>query len=342
MVRAFLLGAGATLADCPQAFVDNDFFLKLAKERQDLYRELDQNLPEKTKNSKELYRCGLEEILEGIDDLPGPMVGHFKKTVYKGIYHLLAGSTQSDLGFHRTFTNLEKPRLHESLVENSSKDDFFITLNYDLVLDMAVWERRASVPRRSSQIDYGFSSPIGTFDIEAPEKVKGDLVITDDRIRSVYHVHGALNWLPVDNEHIHVYQNALNPMITHLGLSPLIIPPGRVKEYPRVIKSVWERVRERLNGANELVIIGCSLNEHDKNLCDMIKSWREKSIEAKVKVISYVEPTTASPSKSSSRVTTKVDEREKRRMHYTHILGDKNIDFRMDGFTTDTLPWIFD
>ena len=72
-----------------------------------------------------------------------------------------------------------------------------------------------------------------------------------------------------------------------MGSNLCIVPPGRkaLKLYP-AMQSVWRIAEYRLlNEADELVIIGCSLNSEDKELCILVKKFVDKNGSKNVTIV---------------------------------------------------------
>lgn len=306
MVRAFILGAGATRADYPNAPLDADFFQKLRSFRGDLEGALEEELSELRPDYRE---GGLEKILMEIETFSDSRQRYLRENIYKGMYSLIAQNTDSDSGFDNTFNNQKKTTSHKILVSKCSDSDFFITLNYDLSLDMAVWEDRASYTARHSYIDYGF---LGIQNV-------GKLLVTEERRKSVYHLHGSLNWSIREDNEIVVHPKAMPPLQSSSQLNPFIVPPGP-KEYPPLIEHIWDTAKQRLKKADELIVVGCSLNPADEKLLELIKEWRTKHPKAKTRVI-HLDPS--------------LEER------YRGTLGRETVFFDK-GFGLDAIDFIFD
>ena len=73
-------------------------------------------------------------------------------------------------------------------------------------------------------------------------------------------------------EKIFLHGGAIPPRYMRTGSNLCIVPPGKKQLYP-ILKHVWEKATSRLMQADELIIIGCSLNPSDANLMDLIKAF---------------------------------------------------------------------
>jgi len=324
MTRAFIFGAGATRAEEASCPLDTDFFKMLARYHKflanKLFEELSEDMPEFSK--AETLEISLEDVLTRIESFSSARCKHLQELIYKGIYLLLAGSTKSNEGFELTFRNLSPTTYHKTLVSECNTNDFFITLNYDLTLDMAVWEDRADYNNRASFVDYGF------LEQQQIKEDFGELFVTGKQEKSIYHLHGSLNWGRRKNDKITVYPRAMPPLRSGSHLNPFIIPPGR-KEYPQPIKDIWNTAEERLKEADELIIVGCSLNRADEELLKLVKGWVEQHPDGVKKVISKT------PRETGVNGTGKMLDD-----YYRDLLGEDTLIFE-EGFGLDAIEFIF-
>lgn len=338
MVKAFILGAGATCADFPNAPLDSNFFKLMNSRRPELDSKFGKIIPK-------YIEKGWEEVFNSLLTLGHAKERYVRSAIYKAIYTLIAEETGSNMGVEilSKQSHLYKPTLHHTLVNMCNDSDFFITLNYDLVLDMAVWENNLYLNRKATKVDYGIElSPNARehmaktrVSVESPDYMATTIVKEYDRIvvytscdkKSIYHLHGSLNWAIGPNRII-VYDHALTPFYTSAGISPLIIPPG-LKEYPPLIKDIWNTAKERLQKADELIIIGCSLNPDDTELLNLITNWVEKHPDGVKKVVSKDPKTISVPQKEMM-----LDD------YYRSFLG-KDTQIYENGFDLDSIDWIF-
>lgn len=310
MTKAFILGAGATRAVYPNCPLDNDFFDKLRSFCPDLEGRLSEEL---SKIMPEFRKAGLEKVLMTIESESSPTTKmHLREDIYKGIYRLIAEHTDSNIGFDQTFNNPKPTTYHKTLVSKCNDNDFFITLNYDLTLDMAVWADRADYNNKWSIIDYGFSEG---------DKLGSNLfVVNMDHKKSVYHLHGSLNWGIKKDGEMKAYRSAIPPLRSSSQLNPFIVLPGP-KEYPTPIENIWNAAKRRLEGADELIVIGCSLNPGDRKLLELIGEWLIGHFGAKKKVV-YLKQNKGD------------------KWYYNEMLGEDTLFFDK-GFNLEAIEFIF-
>jgi len=273
MTKAFLIGAGATKAQYATAPLCNDFFQRLSEKNNKLFNFLKNAV--KTHINRDIEKLNIEYVMKLYDSFPETLKTQFMVSIYRAIYDLLAKTTGSLEGEIRTAmqranvlyvthfqTLLLDPRIDET--------DFFMTLNYDLYLDREV----LTIEKK---IDYGID----------PKSLYHDYAFkSNEQNFSVYHLHGALNWRNAGNK-IQVEIGAIEPVQGRKGSNLCIVPPGRkaLELYP-AMQTVWKTAEYRLlNEANELVVIGCSLNPGDKELCNLVKKFVDKNGSKNVTVI---------------------------------------------------------
>ncbi|MBU3905361.1 MAG: hypothetical protein KJ906_04415 [Nanoarchaeota archaeon] len=282
MVKAFLIGAGATRAqyfrESHRAPLSVDFFELLAMRNRQLFRDIEKAI--RPYINETLQDSNIEEVMTLSQKFPQSTNTSFQESLYQAIYELLAEPTESnesDINRYirgnigRGPTNfkilLNDPRLKEK--------DFFMTLNYDLYLDREVLTIQGS-------IDYGIDIRI----INKDDMINRNYEIRFPResIFSIYHLHGSLNWELLTNGTIHIKKGPVQPRHTRIGSNICLIPPG-IKELTPVLQSIWKIAEQRLLLADELIIIGCSLNPEDKQLIELIKKFVKKHGANSVKII---------------------------------------------------------
>jgi len=285
MVRAFLIGAGATRAQYEKAPLNHDFFKLLIRKNKILYEHiadfvephLEKIIPPPAFPS--LFKVSVEDVMELSYNFPESIRTAFLESLYTTIYELLAETTQSDETTIKSIeignTTKRGPTLFKTLLNQSrlKDEDFFMTLNYDLYLDREILSAQGN-------IDYGVSS----------ELLAGSpLPLNFNKMSplSLYHLHGSLNWALQKNNKIFITRWAVNPHYSRKGSNLCLIPPGK-KELNPILDKVWSTAKRRLLQADELIIIGCSLNPKDSKLIELVKKFIDvKGIE-KVKII-YLE-----------------------------------------------------
>jgi hypothetical protein len=147
-------------------------------------------------------------------------------------------------------------------------DDFFMTLNYDLYLDR-------EVIGTTGGIDYGLPVTVAAQRRGVPQ--------IDKERYSIYHLHGSLNWVRNAGK-LDIYLGAQLPIVMVDGCNLCLEPPGR-KKLNATLAAVWGRAKERLHEADELIIIGCSLNPRDEDLILLVEEYRTAGRGQKIKAI---------------------------------------------------------
>ena len=199
-------------------------------------------------------------------------------SIYNGIFNLLGKLTDNfstNIDYYLTNGAPGKPpTLFKSLLKFSEEKDFFMTLNYDLVLD---WE----IISTFGFIDYGINEIFTRKNY--PYKSK-------NHHYSVYHLHGCLGWeREIASKFLTIKMNPVSPTHRIDGCNLMLIPPGK-KDFPPVIKNIWRTTEGRLANAKELIIIGCSLNPKDERLIELIKQFIAENNKDQVKVIYHKLP----------------------------------------------------
>jgi hypothetical protein len=124
-------------------------------------------------------------------------------------------------------------------------------------------------------IDYGFK--------ESFVQSTGAFPLSFGKQFSVYHLHGSLNWRLMGDK-IKVNFGAIHPQYSRMGSNLCLIPPGK-KELNPILKHIWYTAEKRLLKADELIIIGCSLNPKDYELMDLLKKYVEANGSETIKFI---------------------------------------------------------
>ena len=274
MSRAFLVGAGATKAQYQNSPLSDDFFLLLDNKEHPLYQHISDTISKHLNlGPNPLNKLNIEEVMIASEIFPPAIKTSFQDTVMTAIYSLLAKetkSTENDMDKALNETVLDKPTIFNTLLrqEQLNQSDFFMTLNYDLFLDREILSL-------TKCIDYGIDDRF----LATPSA----LALSRDNTFSVYHLHGALNWL-WHQDRISIKKGAVIPHARIKGYNLCLIPPGK-KDIPIFLKSIWSVAKNRLMAADELIIIGCSLNPADNELIDLIKDFAIKRGDECIKVI---------------------------------------------------------
>lgn len=277
MAKAFLIGAGATKAEYRKAPLSDNFFKLLKDNKKDLYASIKNTIERHTE--KILIESNIEDVMKKSYEFDKSVRLSFLENLYSAIYELLAQTTESTeedinnaiAGKPRTPATLFKTLLND---DRLNKNDFFMTLNYDLYLDREILFIQKN-------IDYGITDEYINIKRLKPLSSKPDF--------SVYHLHGSLNWEKVDglDNKINISAGAIPPKFNRAGSNYCLVPPG-MKELSPVLKSFWKIADERLLKADELIIIGCSLNQDDTELIKLIRNFIDKKGSEKIKIIKVI------------------------------------------------------
>lgn len=159
---------------------------------------------------------------------------------------------------------------YEDFVKKLPKERGIISLNYDVMIDMAI--RKANLP-----IDYGSDFiPFHLEDIKLREKKRSETVL-------LLKPHGSFNWLycptcnriedfgPFHVSNISDEQSPYEEIDADLPCKydqtlrqPAIVPPSLIKEYSNPhLEKIWQRTSEELKKAKKIVFIGYSLRGAD-------------------------------------------------------------------------------
>ena len=284
MTKAFLLGAGATKAQYPSTPINKDFFSYLRSQKEDLYMSIENAIHSK----KELEKRDLEDVMSEVEQYPESNQQLIKEALFNGLYILLGELTNSTEKYMDDYRlNLLKPQpqtIFKNLIINQklNEKDFFMTLNYDLCLDMEIY-------KELGMVDYGINEFVeekraSKNGFSMPSLNVGHLMpLLDEQQFSIYHLHGALNW-EIVGDSVKVHIGAIKPNYSRQGVNLLLAPPGTKKLHP-VLKTIWSTAEKRLLSANELIIIGCSLNPNDVELCHLMKKFQSERGVDKIKII---------------------------------------------------------
>jgi len=275
MVRAFLFGAGATKSQYDDAPVCADFFDKLRVANHELFSHLYTTVTPHIKGS--FLKTNVEDVMNLMSSLPHSIQLSFLESVHQAIYILLVSSTKSDIGAinaAKAGQDFAGPTLMKTLLTDKRLNtyDFFMTLNYDLYLyrELLVMQ---------NYIDYGFA-PLKEHGLVQTANVK----VMETGEHTLFHLHGALNWEYYDANGIQVNDRPIFPKYAQNGSNLCLVPPG-VKKISPTLKLIWEEAEKRVTKADELIIIGSSLNSSDKELIQLVELFVKHKGAENVKVI---------------------------------------------------------
>jgi len=321
MSKAFVVGAGLTRASYGLSPLSTDFFRLLSERNKDIYESIKSVLPEA--KYPDLLVVNIEDLLSDMNAFSPTIQVHLYGNILKAIYLLIAETTESTRAGMNKHLGREDynsaPKIVQSLINHPSIDnkDFFLTLNYDLVLDREVLKKQ-------KYINYGL-------DINLVKNI-GRFMVSNEKSLSVYHLHGTLNWEKNGQSNLIIHPGAILPNQKDLDSDMYIVPPGYKTIENDTYKRIWKTAKNRLKSeTTELVIIGCSLNKEDKDLTNLINAFLDKIGEKdKIKAIKIID----------------LDSNSKKDVDYTH---HKHINHHeigiltyMKGFDHEAIDFIFD
>src|SRR3989338_6777916 len=152
MVRAFLIGAGATRAQYPGAPLSTNFMTRLRDDDDQLFKHIERIVNINIEPHK-LIDLDLEMLMGMSYNFPSSIKDDLLESLHLAIYKLLSIATGiDDSGIYVAISaKKHRPptRFKRLLSDNRlSTKDFFMTLNYDLDLD-------CEIIRMQNSIDYG-------------------------------------------------------------------------------------------------------------------------------------------------------------------------------------------
>lgn len=162
-------------------------------------------------------------------------------------------------------------RHHRALVESLQRmraltTTIFVSLNYDLLIDNAIWDQGAA------GIDYGITFRSGMGAVHANEV-------------PLLKLHGSLNWLycPTCNELDHYRGEKIVAQLPdgqHIATCgpcngsrvPILIPPTFFKVMSNIfLQQIWKRAEEKLLGAERIIFCGYSFPDADLHIKYLLK-----------------------------------------------------------------------
>ncbi len=313
MARAFLIGAGATRAQYPEAPLSDDFFKKLADVNRNLYKFMNDNLAAYIKPP--LLDHNVEKVMIQAETFPTSIRTAFLEGLYEALFQLLARPTKSDENSMQAYLNGTERRnqtLFKALLlrPELTTEDFFMTLNYDLCLDQEIIKLKKA-------LDYGLEEA-GAFEGQLG---RGNIHVSAGESYSIYHLHGSLNWDEWSENKVRTRLGALPPDFGEKGTSLCLMPPGQ-KEFNPIFRSLWYVVEQRLARAEELIIIGCSLNPDDAEVMSLVSQFIDRKGTESIKLV-YLDEYEGKPALS-----------------HQSIIGDPQQHFKY-GFNLEAIEFIF-
>ena len=229
----------------------------------------------------------LEHFSDEVRKLPASLRTSAQTILYQAIYDLLCLRSKSkdvdiikylagkDVTYSASggmYVQCPSP-LYEQLFYGLKSEDFFISLNYDLILDKCVMKRRfldagsKYVDGAIITVDYGFSSSYASTSV--------DLRLIQDNILTIYKPHGSFNWIKGAHGQIEVRPGAKDSF--QLGKDGdcevvAVLPIDKTKVFPSNV--IWDAAKKRVKEADELIVLGCSLQSTDLDLMELISIWK--------------------------------------------------------------------
>lgn len=188
---------------------------------------------------------------------------------------------------------LEKSKgIHKLLIENLLKrsllnNTFFITTNYDILIDNALLNFRTKV-----KIDYGLDfaniDDLNTSERPDPSGIK------------LYKLHGSLNWLycaTCNTLKLTPFKKSYSDFVPSCPncrsfYSPIIVPPTFFKDMSNVfLSTIWNKAENSLREAENIVFCGYSFPDADMHIKYLLKriELNRRANSLKVEVINYHE-----------------------------------------------------
>ena len=260
--RCFLLGAGASYA-VGQTFskeipLDNRFFPLLQAMNPVLYGNIERILKAQFKEVAELRALTLESVEDYVAKTGDMFRARLESQLKLAIVGLLGENTGTTNG--NVLVNLRggatgggtpNLQLYYLLLDNMAPTDYFVSLNYDILLDLAILSSNRS-------IDYGSR-------IREITKSAG---WPNDRLYSVklFKPHGSLNW-----------DEAGRPQEVARGPPNLKIATRLSVLTDPLLQDVWKEAIFGLQKADQLIVVGSSLSKQDELLMTFISMWKSES-----------------------------------------------------------------
>jgi NAD-dependent SIR2 family protein deacetylase len=215
-------------------------------------------------------------------------------------------------------------KIHERLVNNLNsknllKKTFFITTNYDILIDNAI--ARLSVldgGNAGEFVDYGIE--LTNFDREK------DWHKPTDRATKLFKIHGSLNWLycnvcktitctPFEKGVIRLINNDSNALCKNCKsqLIPIIIPPTYFKKMDNVyLAQIWNNLEQSLRKVENIIFCGYSFPDSDIHIKYLLKRIQTNRDLDKVQKITVI-------NNHPGKIQNIKDEE---RIRYTRFLGE--------------------
>lgn len=308
MVRCFLVGAGASYAIGQRSNVevptDSSFFRILQSVDSVLYDNIERILKSQFSSIQELQSLSLEAVEDYADKIDVLYKRQLTSELRKSIFILLGerpNTTDKSILQLLRSGRVRKPnlQLYNLILDNITRGDFFVTLNYDILLDLAVLSAGKS-------IYYGDHMRSVISADEWPYSTANPI--------SLFKPHGSLNWGELGSPFPHVIDPVGFRIATRLSIVG-----------DEMLINIWREAEQTLARADELIIIGSSLSKQDQHLMQFIHFWKSKASpsDRRTKIIFRQEEHMKYYEKVLSGPNGKLD-------FYPHGFDEKSIDFIFD------------
>jgi len=285
-MRVYFVGAGASKALFKSLPTAKDLTLKSLMEESS-YEDSVYGVPQPEIRSLSQFSADhpsliakpIEEVLDNLDDDPS------RTTVLSCVLRRLAIAKN---GYPQEFQ-----LWLEDIWENGHA---VLTTNYDTVVERGIGNLgqklgiRGGAPlgkmEESGLIDYGFP-------------VEGDHIDRGFRPIRVFKLHGSISWSACTSKSCGWFERSLHAGRAEDALwgefrcpqcqsptEPVVVPPSRVKDCSRpFIQTIWERAKEVLKQADEIVFAGFSLDPSDQHIRDLLCDTFHQSTTKRVIVV---------------------------------------------------------
>jgi len=277
MKTVYFLGAGASKGSDFGLPVMNKFFKEFDEEEFEILT----GYLEKTFPGQSIEKLNLEEVithmelsLEGFGamwDVQEPELIGARRELDDYIRRLLDHAKLFGENPSRSYSDRNVCTAHKHVFEKLAREDSIITLNYDLVADLALLKvSQTSILSRSRDlIDKVSWSGLGA-SIQPGDRGSGFYL----------KLHGSLDWLycpnPVCGNHEHFSKDRRKGRSSGIepgdpcglcgsGLVSVIIPPAMKKSFERFPRMglIWNMAFRELKAADQWIFIGASFPESD-------------------------------------------------------------------------------
>jgi hypothetical protein len=281
----------------------------------------------------------LEDILTQLDDAiieDRPLSRRYNLPCLRRLREDLVYAICEVLREKLDFGEVNGRELMRRFMHRLRPDDSILSLNYDIIVDNALY-----LFRRSSPVDYGLSIRYALeknlyVDIKPePYKLPNE---SQRNLPPLYKLHGSLNWLYCPScqqldvtmgekgvRYIYEEDNDFACPDCQGRYDPLIITPTLLKTYNNILlREVWRQAEDKVSKADEVVFIGYSLPDADVQLRCMLKralfrnrNKRGGTSTCKICVVSKSPPD---------------DERHSNETHRRYMKQFVDVEYYADGF----------